>query len=178
MSHAGRLLVASPALGDPNFARSVVLVCAHDAGEGALGVILDRPTGLEVTEHLPEWAAVAAPPAVVFLGGPVQVEVALGFGTRVGPIPEWSAVVGDAGLVDLGSTDPGSVGVFRVFAGYAGWGAGQLEAEIDRGDWFVVDADPGDPFTPDPGALRRQVLRRQGDPLRLYADYPPDPRFN
>jgi putative transcriptional regulator len=178
MSYAGHLLVATPALADPNFAQTVVLVCVHDEEEGALGVVLNRPTGLAITEHLPEWASLAVAPAVLFLGGPVQVDVALGLGTRVGPIDDWTAVVGDAGIVDLASVDPDHVGALRVFAGYAGWGEGQLDAEVDRGDWFVVEADPADPFTPDPGRLRRDVLRRQGDPLRLYADYPADPRFN
>jgi len=178
MSYAGHLLVASPALNDPNFAHTVVLVCAHDEDEGALGVVLNRPTALALTEHLPEWSSAAATPAVLFIGGPVQIDVALGLGTRVGPIEDWVDVVGDAGLVDLASVDPGAIHRLRVFAGYAGWGQGQLDAEVARGDWFVVDALPTDPFTTDPGSLRRDVLRRQGDPLRLYADYPADPRFN
>lgn len=178
MSFVGKLLVASPMMGDPNFVGGVVLVCAHDP-EGALGVLLNRPTELAVADHLPEWGDRVVPPSVVFLGGPVQVEVAVGIATAGAALADWTAVVGDTGMIDLSSVASGTtVGRARVFAGYAGWGAGQLEAEVGAGDWLVVPAHPDDPFDADPAGLRRRVLARQADSKRFYADYPADPRLN
>ena len=177
MSLVGQLLIASPMLADANFADGVVLICVHDP-EGAVGVVLNRPTELAVAEHLPDWGDAAVPPAVVFLGGPVQIEVAIGIATLASGVTEWTAVVGDTGVIDLGSVSSGLVGRARIFAGYAGWGEGQLDAEVTRGDWIVVPADPDDPFDADPTGLRRRVLSRQTDATRFYADYPDDPGLN
>ena len=66
----------------------------------------------------------------------------------------------------------------RVFAGYAGWGSGQLQAEIDEGAWYVLPGEPADPFMADPARLWQAVLRRQGGELALVATYPDDPRLN
>jgi putative transcriptional regulator len=177
MSLVGRLLIAAPNMFDENFVRAVVLICAHDEN-GALGVVLNRPTEIPVVDHLPEWVEAAASPPVVFLGGPVQVEVAVGLATSQSVIEEWTPVVGDTGLIDLSTCSPGSVIRARVYAGYTGWGAGQLESEVDRADWLVVAAHADDPFDDDPPSLRRRVLARQSDSIRLYANYPEDPRLN
>lgn len=162
----GQLLVATPALVDPNFARTVVLVLEH-AGEGAAGVVLNRPTDMALVGHLPGWEDRAADPEVVFAGGPVSptgvICLALCDG-EVQPIDPTSDP--DEG--------PGSVDRLRVFAGYAGWGPGQLEAEVVEGSWFVVDSRPDDAVSPHPGDLWRAVLRRQPGRLRLFADYPDD----
>jgi len=176
----GRLLVATPNLEDPNFFRTVVLVIEH-GDEGALGVVLNRPSGLEVSEPLPAWAEVAAQPPVVFVGGPVSPSSAICLGRMAGEGHDWQPLVGSVGAVDL-NVGPGEVSprpqVVRVFAGYAGWGPRQLEAEIVSGGWFVVDAEPDDALSPAPDDLWSDVLRRQPGRLALFADYPLDPTAN
>lgn len=179
----GYLLIAGPGMFDPNFSRSVVLVCHHDP-DGALGLVLNRTTGFPVGEVLPGWVERLSDPPIVFLGGPVQNEVAVGLGRLLpdAPAPEsFHDVGGGIGLVDLGGSPAEAAGIFgslRVFSGYAGWSAGQLEAELATGDWLLVPADPSDAFTPDPDRLRRAVLRRAGGMLAWYADCPADPTLN
>ena len=182
----GRLLVAAPRLIDPNFARTVVLVCRHD-DEGALGLVLNRPTSVAVGEALPGWVEPLAPPNVVFLGGPVQPEMAVGLGRLRGEhsgradTEEWTPIGDQLGLVNLGSSPAGEVGALdrlRVFAGYAGWSAGQLDFEVASADWFVLPALAEDHFTAAPGGLWRRVLRRQPGPVALFADFPLDPSLN
>ncbi|HKX75980.1 MAG TPA: YqgE/AlgH family protein [Acidimicrobiia bacterium] len=173
---AGQLLVASPLLLDPNFFRSVVLILQHDE-DGAVGVVLNRPSTEPVVDHLPEWAPRLEGDGVVFLGGPVEPEVAIGVvrTTRPGqPTP-----VAEVGMVDLGD-DPAAAnsGPIRVYSGYAGWGSGQLEAELAEGAWVVVSAQAEDVFTPDPSRLWSEVLRRQRGSLALLASFPPDPALN
>jgi putative transcriptional regulator len=186
-SASRRLLVAKPALLDPNFARTVVFVIEH-TDDGAIGLVLNRPTEAELTDAVPEWASLAAPPAVAFVGGPVQQEdavIGLGELRRIDvPVDEsdaWEPLLGAIGTVDLGR-DPvdvrGEPIAVRVFAGYAGWGAGQLDDEIAEGSWFVVDALPADLLTRDPSALWRVVLRRQGGDLAVTANHPLDPATN
>ena len=181
----GKLLVAVPTLSDPNFARAVVLVLDHD-GDGAVGVILNRPSDTEVPDRLPEWRALAAEPGVVFVGGPVGLDSAIGLARTAGATPpaatsSFAPLLGPIGTVDLGS-DPAVVGpaiaAVRVFAGYAGWAAGQLDAEIEAGDWIVLDAVPEDVFTGEPGELWRTVLRRQGGKLAALSRFPPDLSMN
>jgi putative transcriptional regulator len=188
-SRKGRLLVATPNLGDPNFERTVVLML-DDGDEGALGVVLNRPSELDVAEPLPEWARAAASPPVVFIGGPVAPSAAVCL-ARLGPAGAtegWQPLVGldgprsrPVGTLDLDS-DPYEtiprLDEIRVFAGYAGWGPGQLDREIAEGGWFVVDADAADPLSPAPEDLWVTVLRRQRGTLALFAAYPPDPSLN
>lgn len=173
--------MALPVLVDPNFDRTVVLVLEHSP-DGALGVVLNRPGDLRLDEPLPSWAGVAAPPAVVFVGGPVGAGAAIGLGVVPGAPAEregFVQVAGDLGTVDLASA-PLEVGVaeVRVFAGYAGWGPGQLEGEIEAGAWLVVDAAPGDALSPDPSTLWRRVLRRQPGRLWWLANVPTDASVN
>ena len=175
----GHVLVAAPRLHDPNFARGVVLVCALDEA-GALGLLLDRPTAEPAARHLDAWERCLSPPALVFVGGPVQPETAVGL-VRVTEgfhHEAFSPVVPGFGLFDLEVGPVEGVMGARVFSGYAGWGPGQLEAEVAAGDWFVVDAEPEDPLTTEPMRLRSRVLRRQGLPLALYVTAPPDPALN
>jgi len=182
-SLTGRLLVATPALRDPNFERTVVLLVAHEDG-GALGVVLNRATEVPVSEVLGGWGGLAGEPAVVFEGGPVQPEAAICLArTRPGveELNGFNRVSGAVGTVDL-SGDPdtlrdGVMGV-RVFAGYAGWSPGQLEREIAGGSWFVFDALPGDAFASRPDDLWPMVLRRQGGLMAAVAHYPSDPTLN
>ncbi|QIP88667.1 YqgE/AlgH family protein [Streptomyces sp. Tu 2975] len=181
-SLTGRLLVAAPALADPNFDRAVVLLLDHD-DEGSLGVILNRPTPVVVEDILESWAALAGEPGVVFQGGPVALDSALGVAVipgDEGPLG-WRRVYGAIGLVDLEAPPEllgGALGSLRIFAGYAGWGPGQLEDELQDGAWYVVESEPGDVSSPRPEDLWRSVLRRQRNELAMFATYPDDPSMN
>ena len=178
----GKLLVATPELEDPNFFRAVVLVLDH-TDEGALGVVLNRPTAAALADPLPEWAPLAPEPAVVFVGGPVQPEAAIGIGRRSGSgEPDgFAALFGELGTVDL-ERSPAAVAPpidrVRVFAGYSGWGPGQLEGELAADGWFVVEVDRADPWSDAPTEMWRSVLRRQRGQLRVFADFPMDPQAN
>jgi putative transcriptional regulator len=188
------LLVANPRLADPNFVRRTVLVLDH-GDHGALGVVLDHPGGVPVDEVLPQWHALATPPAELFTGGPVARNAVIGLarlraGTAVDGEPGstlpagWTLLIDDAqpvGTLDLAAgpapvADP-VIGL-RLFSGYAGWGPGQLEGEIDEGSWFVVPAEARDPVSADPEGLWRRVLRRQGGSLAVMSGYPLDPGAN
>ncbi|GGJ87422.1 UPF0301 protein [Streptomyces camponoticapitis] len=181
-SLTGRLLVATPALADPNFDRAVVLLLDHDE-EGSLGVVLNRPTPVDVGDILESWGGLAGDPGVVFQGGPVSLDSALGLAVipgDEGPLG-WRRVHGAIGLVDL-ETPPEllarALGSLRIFAGYAGWGPGQLEDELSEGAWYVVESEPGDVSSPRPESLWRAVLRRQRSELAMVATYPDDPSLN
>ncbi|MBT2508178.1 YqgE/AlgH family protein [Streptomyces sp. ISL-98] len=181
-SLTGRLLVASPALADPNFDRAVVLLIDHDE-EGSLGVVLNRPTPVGVRDILLPWAALAGDPDVVFQGGPVSLDSALGVAVipgDEGPLG-WRRVYGAIGLVDLEAPPEllaAALGSLRIFAGYSGWGPGQLENELREGAWYVVESEPGDVSSPEPESLWRAVLRRQRSKLAMIATYPDDPSLN
>lgn len=172
-SCAGRLVVASPLLLDPNFLRTVVLILQHDA-EGALGLVLNRPSSEGLVRHVPGWSEAVSEPQVVFVGGPVEPEIAVGLVGGEGVEP--TAVAGLA-IGDLHLTPPPGVAA-RVFSGYSGWSAGQLEAELAEGAWVLVDARSGDAFSAHPERLWAEVLRRQGGSLALLSSYPVDPRLN
>ncbi len=185
-SLTGRLLVASPALTDPNFDRAVVLLLDHDE-EGSLGVVLNRPTPVDVETVLTGWGGLTGEPAVVFQGGPVSLDAALGVGVVPGEnagesgILGWRRVHGAIGLVDLEAPPEllaPELGSLRIFAGYAGWGPGQLEDELTEGAWYVVESEPGDVSCPVPERLWREVLRRQRGQLAMVATYPDDPSMN
>jgi putative transcriptional regulator len=182
----GRLIVANPLLPDPNFDRTVVMLLAYGE-DGALGVVLNRPSDTMVAAPLPRWEHLAASPPVVFVGGPVQHQAviclarALGHPAAAIPPQGWSAVLPEVGTLDLDLDPEGlqaSLSQVRVFAGYAGWTAGQLEAEIGAGAWWILNASPDDPFCDEPGDLWKKVLRRQGGSLALVAAYPDDPMLN
>jgi putative transcriptional regulator len=177
----GRLLVATPPLVDPNFDRSVVLLLEHGE-DGALGIILNRPSETALATVLPEWHKLATAPGVVFSGGPVAPEavIALARGGEDGA-DGWVSVLGEVGTVDV-SRDPADVGAqldaLRIFVGYSGWSPGQLELELEQEAWFVVAAESGDPFSPHPDQLWRDVLRRQRGRVAMFANYPEDPETN
>lgn len=177
----GRLLVASPVLLDENFFRTVVLLVEHNE-EGAAGVVLNRPTETELGGPLEAWRPLAAEPALVFVGGPVQRDgaVCLARSAPDARPPGWQPVVDGLGVLDLSgeSHDLAGVDRLRVFAGYAGWGPGQLEIELEGGSWYVLEADPEDALTSAPGGLWRFVLKRQGGKLALVSNFPADPSMN
>lgn len=179
----GRLLVAAPSLVHPTFQRSVILLLDH--GEhGALGVVVNRPSPVDVDRVLPSWQAYASDPGRLFTGGPVGQDSALCLARVPGHHEESEGlrrIIGSLAIVDLDMAPEqltGSVSGLRVFAGHAGWSAGQLEDEIEDGSWFVVDAEPGDAFSDDPEELWRVVLRRQHGALAYVASYPSDPSLN
>ena len=182
---AGRLLVATPLLADPNFRRAVVLIVEHEAVEGTLGIVLNRPTTIGVGQVLEQWTELATDPSVVFRGGPVAPNSALALALVPGkdePVG-WRALDGAPSLARLGLLDldapprllAPAIQSLRV---YAGWSPGQLEAEIDEGAWYVVSAEPGDVFAGDPDRLWRDVLHRQEGDLAFLATYPDDPGLN
>ena len=182
-SLSGRLLVASPVLEDPNFARTVVLVCSHSE-EGALGLVLNRPMTAPVRQVLLGWTGAIAEPKVVFNGGPVAPCRALALG-RTADVEEETAwatpVLPGIGMINLARVTPMvelAIDRMRVFSGHASWGASQLETEIMREDWFVVDALPEDALTPQPDRIWHEVLRRQPGRLALFAHFPSDPILN
>jgi len=194
-SLTGQLLAATPLLGDPNFRRTVILIVEDDPAEGTLGVVLNRPSEVPLDQVLEAWTELVTGPPVVFRGGPVSPNSALALALACGedePLG-WRSL-GAAGEVGAGSPLMARVGLvdleappelladgitsFRVFAGYAGWGAGQLQAEIDEGAWYVLAGEPADAFIAEPERLWPNVLRRQGGDLALIATYPDDPVLN
>lgn len=177
----GRLLVATPPLVDPNFDRSVVLLLEH-GDDGALGIVLNRPSDTALESVLPEWYQHASEPGVVFSGGPVAPEAVIALARGGTDATDgWVTVLGPVGTVDIGR-DPDELGLqldaLRVFVGYAGWSPGQLESELEQDAWFVVRTESGDPFSPNPDRLWHEVLRRQRGRLAMFANYPEDPTEN
>lgn len=174
-SRTGTLLVASPGMVDPNFARTVVLVVA-DGDDGTIGVVINRPTPLPLEVALPAWAPCAAPPSVTFQGGPVDPETVVALTPAAVDPDAWTRVAPGIGVVDL-TADPVLVGVerLRVFLGYAGWAPGQLADEVAAGGWYEVAATSEDVFTEAPDTLWPGVLRRRGG---IYSTFAPDPSRN
>ena len=177
----GRLLVATPPLVDPNFDRSVVLLLEH-GDDGALGIVLNRPSDTPLATVLPEWHEHATAPGVVFSGGPVAPEAVIALARGGTDATDgWMPVLGEVGTVDVGR-DPADLGAhleaLRIFVGYASWSPGQLEIELEQEAWFVAAADSGDPFSLHPDQLWREVLRRQRGRVAMFANYPDDPEAN
>ncbi|HTS98210.1 MAG TPA: YqgE/AlgH family protein [Streptosporangiaceae bacterium] len=187
-SLSGQLLVATPLLGDPNFRRTVILIVEDEPEEGTLGVVLNRPTDVEVGQVLESWTDLVTGPSVVFKGGPVSPNSALALALARGddePLG-WRSLDGSSltariGLVDLEAPPEllaGGITSLRVFAGYAGWGPGQLRSEIEEGAWYVLAGEPTDAFLAEPERLWPEVLRRQGGEFAIVATYPDDPMLN
>lgn len=169
-------------LGDPNFDRTVVLMVEHTS-DGAMGLVLNRPTDLAVHDALPAWQPFATAPSVLHVGGPVEARSGWCL-ARLTPGVEgvgFLPVLGDLGLLDL-EVDPtelaGELTAARFYAGYSGWGPGQLDDELTHDAWIVVDAMRDDPFLPDPEELWRQILLRQGGRLARLSLFPRDPSLN
>ena len=175
----GQLLIASPGLLDPNFRRTVVLITEH-TGEGAAGLVLNRPSPAPVAEVVPQLEPLVDDGEEVWLGGPVQPNAVLVLGEFVDPDDAAVPLFGSLGFPAL--DEPEDVVAVttrrRVFAGYAGWGDGQLEDEVAREDWIIEDAMPDDAFTEAPGELWSDVLRRKGGIYELVARMPEDPSVN
>lgn len=181
----GSLLVSSPDMEEPTFARTVIYLVEHNE-DGTFGVILNRRSEAAVHNVLPAWAGLCAAPPALFVGGPVRPEngVCLAVvrpGADTSGIEGLQLIEGRVHVVDM-DTGPDAIaevieGV-RIFVGYAGWGAGQLDEELNRGDWFVAPALASDILPPARVDLYGEVLRRQEMPLPLYATHPVDPMMN
>ncbi len=180
----GRLLLATPPLEDPNFDRTVIYVLEHH-DEGALGLVLNRPSPEQLGEPLDGWIELQSEPSQVFSGGPVEPDALIALARTEEALDEpdehLAPLSGNLASADLGA-DPlsmtGSISALRVFRGYSGWGPGQLEGEIEAGAWLVLDPDPSDVFTPEPDDLWRTVLRRQPGRLSWLATAPDDLETN
>jgi putative transcriptional regulator len=175
----GQLLVASPSLLDPNFRRTVVLVTEHNA-EGAAGLVLNRPSEAEVVEAVPQLEPLADDGEHVWVGGPVEQNAVLVLGEFLDPDDAAVPLFGSLGFPAL--DEPDDVVPLttrrRIFAGYAGWGSGQLEDELAREDWILEPASNDDAFTQAPDELWADVLRRKGGIYELVARMPEDPSVN
>lgn len=174
----GHLLVAAPSLADPNFARTVVLIGEH-TDEGALGVVLNRPGEASVGEVVPELGRLLDEDDLVFAGGPVEPTGVMVLAEFDDPGSAALPVDGDLGFVAL-ETDMDDLAVSRAraFAGHAGWGPGQLDAEVAEEAWFVAPFERPDAFTDDPGQLWSLALTRKGGEYALVARMPEDPSLN
>jgi putative transcriptional regulator len=175
----GHLLIAGPSLVDPNFWRTVVLVGEHSE-EGALGVILNRASEATVDESVPELAVLVDDIGSMHVGGPVQPSAIVVLADFADPERAGSLVLDSVGFLPS-EVDPDALGELRrarVYAGYAGWGPGQLDGELEEGSWIVEPALPEDVFTDDPDSLWSAVLKRKGGPFGVLALMPPDPSAN
>jgi putative transcriptional regulator len=179
VSLQGTLLVASPALVDPNFFRAVVLI-AVDADEGAMGLVLNRPADTTVAEAAPPLADIVDPDDPVYAGGPVEPQQAMVLAEFDDPDEAATVVFADVGFLsfDEDAAPAAAPRRARVFAGHAGWGEGQLASELAEEAWIVERALPEDVFSDDPAGLWATVLRRKGGHFALLATMPPDPSVN
>lgn len=180
----GRLLVATPPLEDENFDRTVIYVIEH-LGDGAVGVVLNRPTGIPLQGAIDRWNMFEAQPGGLYEGGPVEVDALIGLGYAPNPPTDPSERIvplsGNLVSVDL-ATDPvlaaDEIVKIRIFRGYAGWSSHQLDDELGAGAWLVVDAETDDLFCDQPETLWRTVLRRQPGKLSWLAGAPDDLHLN
>ncbi len=179
-SLSGRFLIASPAILDPNFRRTVVFITAH-TDEGAVGLILNRRSDATVGEAVPQLASLTDLEEPVFVGGPVNPEGVAVLAEFHDPEEAGVVVIEDIGFVALDDAleeGPPDLERTRVFAGVAGWGPKQLEDELERDDWIIEPAALDDIFTDDPEELWSTVLRRKGGEYELVARMPFDPSLN
>lgn len=180
---AGELLVASADHGEGYFRQSVVYLLDADEN-GALGVVLNRFSQADLSEVLPQWHDLVSPPQELFAGGPVSPNGAVCLARLADPRedpPGWRQVHGDVGLLHLDTPVEIAQGAYsdlRIFAGYAGWEAGQLEGELLQGAWHRFPATETDLFGADQTDLWRRVLRRQGGETAWFSAWTEDPELN
>lgn len=179
-SLAGQLLLASPSLADPNFHRTVVLIGVHNE-DGAMGVVLNRPSETTVAEAVPQLEPAVDPDELVYVGGPVQPTSVVLLAEFLDPASAALLILGRIGFPASGTDVDGlaeATARRRVFAGYAGWGGGQLDDELAQGDWITHPAVPEDVFSEAPEDLWGAVLERKGGSYALIARMPADPSVN
>jgi putative transcriptional regulator len=179
----GKFLVAAPRLRDPNFRQAVILLCEHGS-EGALGVVVNRPTAMLVSEALPQVPVIEGQHHVLFAGGPVQPNHVLLL-YRLDQEPTDTHHVFD-GVYLGGNMEalehvlqvPSESEFFRAYVGYSGWGPGQLESEMKTGSWIILPADPAAVFQKEPSQVWPDIMKSLGQPYELYAEMPADPHLN
>jgi putative transcriptional regulator len=178
-SARGQLLIAGPSLLDPNFWRTVVLVIEH-TDEGALGIVLNRPSETSVGEAVPQLESLVGLGEQLYIGGPVQPSSVIVLGEFEDPGDAALLAFDDVGVLGAGAAPDASVRLRsgRAFVGHAGWGPSQLDDEIERGDWILEPARLQDAFAADPQELWASVLTRKGGNYALVARMPPDPSVN
>ena len=179
-SARGQLLIAGPSLLDPNFWRTVVLVIEH-TDDGALGLVLNRPSETTVGEAVSQLDELVDVSENLFIGGPVQPSAVIVLAEFEDPSDAALIAFDDVGVLGTGSSlEEAGAGVRsgRAFVGHAGWGPGQLDSEIERGDWILEPARREDAFSADPRELWPEVLTRKGGSYALIARMPPDPSVN
>jgi putative transcriptional regulator len=178
-STRGQLLIAGPTLLDPNFWRTVVLIVEHSP-EGALGLVLNRPSETTVGEAVSELESLLEPDDTLYVGGPVQPSALIVLAEFEDAESAALIAFGDVGLLGGGDSPGDADGVRRgrAFVGHAGWGPGQLDAELEHGDWILESARREDAFTDAPADLWPAVLTRKGGEYALVARMPPDPSVN
>lgn len=161
----GKFLVANESLSDPNFRETVILLLEYEAG-GALGVVINRPTGVTLATLLPDVEELSGRADMAFVGGPVAPDRMILLIRAQAP-PEASARVLDGVFITSSldvlrdmSRDAGDARRFRAYVGYTGWAPQQLDAEIARGDWSVLQGEPGSVFATDPGRVWPELRER------------------
>jgi putative transcriptional regulator len=176
----GQLLIAGPSLLDPNFWRSVVLIVEH-TNDGALGLVLNRPSETTVGEAVPQIEELVDLDERLFIGGPVQPSAVIVLAEFEDPDDAALIAFDDVGVLGTGSPPlelAAGVRVARAFVGHAGWGPLQLDGELERGDWILEPARRSDAFSAEARALWPEVLTRKGGSYALVARMPPDPSAN
>jgi putative transcriptional regulator len=174
----GQLLVSAPSLHDLNFRKTVVLIAHHDE-DGAMGLVLNRPSDVSAVEAVPALDGLPGAAGLIFVGGPVQPEAFMVV-AEFDDVDKAAAPIFDRVGFMPADAEPDELAIsrMRLFAGYAGWSAGQLEEELEEPSWIVVEAEPDDAFNDDPDDLWRTVLHRKGGPFELMVDMPFDPGLN
>jgi putative transcriptional regulator len=176
----GQLLIAGPPLLDPNFWRTVVLIVEHN-DDGALGLVLNRPSETSVGEAVPQLASLLDPEEQLFIGGPVQPSAVLVLAEFEDPTDAALVAFDDVGVLGTGPSEEeltAGIRAGRAFLGHAGWGPGQLDGELERGDWILEPAKLEDAFSAQARGLWADVLTRKGGSYALVARMPADPSMN
>lgn len=173
---AGQFLVATPVIAGPPFERAVILMIEHDS-TGAVGVIVNLPTNIDVSDVLPDLIVDVIDPPTVYVGGPVSTDSAVVLGrSDVGPFTMMAPGIG-IGVIDLDEPPPDTRAI-RVYAGYSGWTPGQLEAELEDGSWWVLPATAEEALAPDASGLWKRLVSTAPGAIRFHTHFPPDPSLN
>lgn len=179
----GIFLVADPKLRDPNFSQTVVLLCEHN-DEGTLGVVVNRPTSLRLSEAIPKIDGTQSTADVIYSGGPVQPDHIMTLYRAEEKVPEAEHVAdgmylgGSLSILEEMLASSSSTNSIRAYVGYAGWGSNQLEFELGESSWKLVPADQKFVFDMEPARVWSTLLASLGEEYSIYARMPADPSMN
>ena len=179
MLSTGSLLLASPSMHEETFECTVIFILEHDES-GSMGLVLNRPSDMLVSDALPDFGNLANPDRL-FLGGPVEQGTALVLAEPLDPAaPGMHFMHQGIGLLDLTNDEDPRISIerARVFSGYAGWGPRQLETELRNGAWIIAKCDPQDLWNTDHQTLWARIMARQGNFSEFLAEYPSQPWLN